>query len=382
MNVSAGEAPIDHFRVLLVEDDDDDSVLINRLLALKGGEATVKEVESYVHFYVRREQKLSDSVELLKRDRFDVVLLDLNLPDAHGVESLLKLLESVPHVPPVLVVTGLRDESVALDCMRKGAQDYILKDSIEAVGLIRAIRYAVERQRLARLIERSNQDLEQFAFMAAHDLRIPLQNIGLLTNLLQVSSKHDSTDQEQKFIQRIQGEIRWMGIVIDDLLTFCRVTRSEQKSSIIDLNEVVRDVLRRLSFKIEASEATIEVGQLPQVRGDEVQLALVIQNLILNSLTYRSTRAPVVTVSAAEADGFWIICVRDNGAGIAKTNFDAIFDVFKRVDTGSDRGGMGLGLAICKRIVESHKGRMWVESEVGHGSAFYFTLPLDLSVVH
>ncbi len=234
-----------------------------------------------------------------------------------------------------------------------------------------------ELKRQARELARSNADLQQFAHAVSHDLQEPLRAISSYAQLLaRHSAGLDSTANE--FLQFIIDGSQRMSALIRDLLAYSRVMEGQGTSSEpVDMSVVLNDSLEDLSLLIEETGATVTVTtQLPVVDGHRVALTQLMLNLISNAIKYRKPDTPPrVTVGAEQSEEEWIFSVRDNGAGIDPRYYAKIFVIFERLDPAKS-SGTGLGLALCQKVVERHGGRIWVQSEPGAGSIFYFTLPV------
>ncbi len=220
---------------------------------------------------------------------------------------------------------------------------------------------------------RSNRELEQFAYVASHDLQEPLRMVSSFTQLLshRYGDKLDSDAHE--FIQyAVDGAVR-MQALINDLLDYSRISIRNKKYSIVDMHLVLGQVIKNLSLNIKEKNALVVNDELPTIAADEGQMVQLIQNLIGNSLKF-SKNAPRIHILARELDDSYLFSVRDNGIGMDSRYLDKIFQIFQRLHPKEDYGGTGIGLAICKRIVEGHGGRIWVESRLGKGSTFYFTI--------
>jgi PAS domain S-box-containing protein len=229
-----------------------------------------------------------------------------------------------------------------------------------------------ERERMQRAEElaRSNERLEEFAYTAAHDLREPLRAISAYTEILIQDAQLDTHGaQMAKFI--VDGAKR-MSILIDDLLSFA-TTGMVEPSQYVDLERVLVQATLNLEIDIKTGGATVMLDYLPAVRGNEIQLIRLFQNLIGNAVKYRGREAPKILLSAERKGGDWIIRVKDNGVGIAKEDQARIFLPFVRL-AARDVPGTGLGLAVCRKIVDGMGGEIWVESEIGAGSTFSFTI--------
>ncbi|MBE9093464.1 PAS domain S-box protein [Tychonema sp. LEGE 07203] len=230
--------------------------------------------------------------------------------------------------------------------------------------------------RYAEELTRSNAELEQFAYVASHDLQAPLSTIAGYAKLLEKRCHNQFDDRENKFIGNIVNSCVRMQALIDDLLEYSRVSRSQKRFDLIDCNLVFEDACANLQLAVRQNEATVTRGDLPRIAGDSFQLLQLFQNLIGNAIKYRSRCAPVVRVGAERQGDNWVFSVQDNGIGIAEQHQPRIFQIFQRLHTQKEYSGTGIGLAICQRIVDRHGGRLWVESTPGRGSTFYFCIPV------
>lgn len=227
----------------------------------------------------------------------------------------------------------------------------------------------------ALALERSNAELEEFAYVAAHELQEPLRVIVSFTNLLAEHCAGKLDEQADKYIRFVVGGAKRMQSLVTELLTFSRVASQSRPLQPTRSADVVRQVIERLRPQIEEARADIAFGPLPVVNADEIQLGQLLQNLIGNALKFRSERTPRIRLNASRRDGEWLFSVEDNGIGIDQRFADRIFQMFQRLHQPTKYPGSGIGLALAKRIVERHGGRIWFASEPGAGTTFYFTLP-------
>jgi signal transduction histidine kinase len=223
-------------------------------------------------------------------------------------------------------------------------------------------------------LERSNKELEQFAYVASHDLQEPLRKVGSFTELLGRRFSGQMGPEADRYMGYIVDGAKRMSMLINDLLTFSRIGTSTREFASTDLNNVLRRTLDDLQHRIQESGAEVTYDDLPVVRAEESQMGMVFQNLISNAMKFHRDEKPRVHVSARKEGGSWIFSVSDNGIGIEAEYLDRIFSMFQRLHSKSDYPGTGIGLAICKKVVERHGGRIWVESEFGKGSTFYFKI--------
>lgn len=227
-----------------------------------------------------------------------------------------------------------------------------------------------QRQELTR----SNSELEQFAYIASHDLQEPLRTIASFTQLL-ARRYHDRLDAKaERYINHIvDGSLR-MQTLIEDLLQYSRVRTRAKPFEEIETDQVLEIALANLQSAIESNQATISASTLPSVKGDRAQLVQLFQNLIGNAIKYRRQDPPQIAIDAKREGDRYRFCIEDNGIGIDPKHRDRIFQIFQRLHTIQEYPGTGIGLAVCQKIVQRHGGRIWVESELGRGSKFYFTL--------
>lgn len=223
-------------------------------------------------------------------------------------------------------------------------------------------------------LERSNRDLEQFAYIASHDLQEPLRMISSFTQLLGRRYKGQLDESADEYIQFAVEGAKRMQKMLNDLLAYSRVSSSPQSLKPIDCESVFEQTIANLKLAVEDASAKVTHDPLPTVLADETQLIQLFQNLIGNALKFRNQDAPKIHISARRRDGRWAFTVSDNGVGIEPEHFDRVFQVFQRACKKSRYPGTGIGLAICRKIVQRHGGRIHVESEPGKGSVFHFDL--------
>lgn len=222
-------------------------------------------------------------------------------------------------------------------------------------------------------LQRVNEDLNQFAYAAAHDLREPLRNVSTFSELL-VRTCHDDLDENaNRFRRYILEGVRRMDMLLTDLLEYTHLERVEETSG-VNANTVLEKVLENLGASISESAAVITHDNLPDLFGQESHYIQLFQNLISNSIKYRSGEPPCVHIGVRESGGEWLFSVRDNGVGIEREYRERIFGLFKRLH-GNKIPGTGIGLAICRKIVQRYGGDIWVDSEPSKGSTFFFTFP-------
>ena len=313
----------------------------------------------------------------LSGGRWDLPSLRSRLEDlfrSHGTFDDLEIEGEFPGIGPRTLLLNARFLA------RPGVEEAYVLLAVEDITDRRRAERALEayRDRLERAnaeLARSNADLEQFAYVASHDLQEPLRMVASYTQLLERRYK-DALDQDARdFIAfAVDGATR-MKAMINDLLAYSRAGSARGPRTEVSLDRVLDDALANLSSAIAESGAVVTRDPLPRVWGDASQLLLVFQNLIGNAVKFRRGPGVRIRVSASAGAGEWTISVADDGIGIDPSFFGRLFVVFQRLNSRSEFPGNGIGLATCKRIVERHGGRIWVESSPGKGSTFFFTLP-------
>jgi light-regulated signal transduction histidine kinase (bacteriophytochrome) len=226
-------------------------------------------------------------------------------------------------------------------------------------------------------LSRSNEDLEQFAYVASHDMKEPLRMVASYVSLLERSIEEKLTEDEKEFLNYIVSGASRMQNLIRDLLNYSRITKQKLTSEPINCIDIIEDVKGNLERVIDESGAQITISNLPPVFGIRTQLVQLFQNLVANALKFRKPHlSPFIEISARAEGNEWLFSIKDNGIGIKPEYRDRIFVIFQRLHVQSSQyNGTGIGLAVCKRIVSLHGGRIWMESDGENGSTFYFTLP-------
>ena len=250
-----------------------------------------------------------------------------------------------------------------------------IEDITEQKRMERELKQAEELKRIILALERSNVELEQFAYVASHDLQEPLRMMSSFTQLLAKRYQGKLDKEADEFIAYIVAGAKRMQTLINDLLAYSRVGLRGKPFEPIDSEAAFDQAATNLRVAFEEGEAEITHGPLPPLIADDSQIVELFQNLLGNAIKFHGKEPPRIHVSAKKRRNEWVFSVRDNGIGIAPEYFDRIFVIFQRLHGGEEYSGTGVGLAICRRIVERHGGRIWVESKPGKGSTFYFTLP-------
>jgi PAS domain S-box-containing protein len=232
-----------------------------------------------------------------------------------------------------------------------------------------------ELKRLSEELARSNAELKDFAYIASHDLKKPLQSIESFAKLLSRRYKDKLDSKADEFISYIVAGVQRLQMLIKDLLEYSQIETKAKNIKPTDCSLIVKEAMNNLKTAIDESNALVIYNKLPTIMSDPQQLISLFQNLIDNAIKFRSNKSPRVQISAERKENEWLFSIRDNGIGIDPKNFEKLFVMFQRLHGSADYPGTGIGLSICKKIVERHGGRIWLESETAKGSTFYFTIP-------
>jgi len=372
------EQPIsDRTRILMIEDDPDLIRVQERLLSEAGFQ---------VHSARTGEEGLAAAREILP----DIILLDVKLPDTNGY-LICELLKSDPSFEDtfVIFITGSKvqssDQAKGLEI---GAEGYIVRPIpnrellARMISFERIIQSEKELRRKSQILDelnqrlvRSNEDLQAFAYAISHDLQEPLRMITSFLTILEKRYAGELDQNAREYIDFAVDGAERMKDMIQGVLKFSRVTTRGEALTPISCQQACQRALDSLRPVIEEKGAKIVLPDLPNVKGDLIQISQVFQNLISNGLKFNQADLPEVSISAERNGSFWRLTVEDNGIGIAERDQERIFTILQRLHTREEFEGTGVGLSICKRIVERHGGSIWVESRAGKGSRFNFTLP-------
>lgn len=270
---------------------------------------------------------------------------------------------------PLQIASGPREITavgIEIDAMRERI--------VEELATVEAARTRVEEQ--ARELGRSNTELEQFAYVASHDLQEPLRKITSFCQALQTRYHGQLDERANQYIDFAVDGAKRMQTLINDLLAFSRAGHSDREHELVDLNEALATAQSALASALEDADASVLAADLPTVRGNRAQLSSLFQNLIANAVKFRDAEAPVVRMEAQQEDGEWQLSCSDNGIGIDPEYAERIFLIFQRLHSRDTYEGTGIGLALCRKIVEYHGGHIWLDTDYSGGTRFRFTLPI------
>ena len=349
-------------RILNVDDHDAGRYARTRFLARAG-------------FEVEEAATGEAALVAIRERRPDLVLLDINLPDIDGFEVCRRIKNDIEtNRLPVIFLTASRlaDHDLVAG-LEHGADNY-LREPVDPSILIATVRAMLRVKEAEEALIRSNEQLRRFAFVVSHELQEPLRMVKSYTQLLAQRYKDSLGAEAGEYMQFTISGVTRMEKFIHDMLSYSQAAEAEVDLKLFPCRTAVDWALMELGPAISETGATIRIGELPVVWGDPMRLSHVFKNLIGNALKYRASHPLLVDLTATEQDNQHMICITDNGIGIDPKYFDNIFILFKRLH-GRELSGSGVGLAICKEIVEHHGGRIWVDSTPGEGSSFCFTLP-------
>ncbi|MEL7037257.1 MAG: ATP-binding protein [Cyanobacteria bacterium J06592_8] len=358
------------YRVLLVDDDEDDYIVTRDFLS---------EAER-VTFKLSWVDNYQAGLTAIKNSEYDVYLLDFRLGQENGLELLQEAVKFGCR-KPIILLTGVGDHDIDSQAIASGASDYLVKgSSLNAALLERSILHAIERKRgeirqaeLMSELAIANKELKDFAHIVSHDLKAPLRGIASLADWL-ITDYQDRLDSEgQEMLQLMGGRVRRMSDLIDGVLQYSQVGRVREQKTDVDLNQVVAEAIDAIAPP-EDIPILVET-ELPVVFVERTRIQQVFQNLMSNGVKYMGQSKGLIKISHLQTDGYWQFSVMDTGKGIEERHFEKIFEIFQTLAPSDCSENTGVGLAIVKKIIESYGGQIWLTSQVGQGTTFFFTLP-------
>jgi two-component system, sensor histidine kinase and response regulator len=306
----------------------------------------------------------------------ELIVLDINLPDISGVEVCRRLkADPLTAAIPILHLSASSTRPDQLVTGLESGADSYLTEPVDPTVLVATIKALLRARKAEEGLRRSNEELRHFAYMVSHEMNEPLRNIGTYVQLLARRYEGKLDPEADEFISYTVTGVKRIQSFIQDVLSFSQATNPDDKFAEVSCDSVLTTALFRLQTAIEEAGDVVTADPLPCVVGNEMRLGMVFTNLIGNALKYRGSEPPRIHVGATRRGDEWLFTVHDNGIGIEQKYWDTIFGMFKRLHAGASPGS-GIGLALCKKIVENHGGQIWVQSEPNLGSTFSFTLPV------
>ncbi len=316
-----------------------------------------------------------EALEMVARHRPTLVILDVNLPDMSGFD-VCRRIRSNPDTAYTTIVhmsaSSIQSQHQVLG-LDAGADGYIV-EPVDPEVLLATVNAFLRARRAEEALRKSTEELRWFSYRVGHDLNEPLRTITVYAQMLKRVEAGSGDEERARCLNFIEDAAGRMRSFMDGLLDYSQATAGKRESSAIDCNSLLDRVIANMDAAIRESGVQIFREGLPVVLAD-ARIEYVFQNLLSNAIKYRreDTR-PEIFVSAKRDGDFWVFSIRDNGIGIAREHLDGVFEVFKRLH-GHEIAGNGIGLALCRKVVEGQGGMIWVESETGVGSTFYFSLP-------
>lgn len=391
----------DQLKILIIDDDKADRLAIRHVLRHAPLDIELVEAES-----------ISESLQRVEAGDIGCVISDYRLAGETGLDLLHAIRErEAQHLDsvglPIIMLTGRGNEDTAVEAMKAGATDYVPKGELTTDRLTSAIRTGMEihhrraesarahlalqkahdelearvQQRTAELekankeLIRRNAELDEFTYIASHDLQEPLRKLIAFSNLLPRDLGHELTETAQKDLGYIIEAAKRMQALVQDLLALSRAGKNAVKKENISLDACADRALSALSMRVDETSAEISRDALPTIVGDASMITQLYQNLISNALKFVAPgRRPHVQLTAEQNDGEWVFGVRDNGIGIKPEYSMQIFAPFKRLHGRDEYEGTGIGLSVCRKTVDRHGGKIWVESQPDQGAHFKFTI--------
>jgi len=375
--VNSSQTMVDNMNILLVEDNFADSILIQKELshAFRGGD-----------YHLQGVRTQSQALALLDEREFDVVLLDLTLPDSSGLETLTRLQMDFPHMP-VIVLTGYEDENFALEAVGNGAQDYLIKSKVNGQAIKRALQYALQRKRLEldlrearQQAEKANRAKSEFLTMMSHELRTPLNAISGFTQLMMMNEDKSFSERNMDYLQSVLSASDHLLTLVNDILELAKTDarKFDIKSETVDVDHLLSELQHYILPLARQKDIEVKItGEKDfSIMGDYTRLLQVLLNLASNAVKYNRDHGQI-EVKVEKHDHAARITVTDTGYGIPESRHAELFQPFNRLGAeNSPVQGTGVGLAICHNLIYEMNGSINFSSAEGKGSSFWIEMPL------
>lgn len=344
------------------------------------------------------------ALELLIQHEFGLAIIDVHMPELSGfaLAELMRNSDDTQSIPIIFVNAGREDDLTtfkgfevgAVDFLQKPLNEHITKSKVsvfldlfrqkkllkEQVSALELTRLELEKSKAH--LSTSNAELERFAYVASHDMKEPLRTIISYLSLISRECRGKLSAEVDEYIGFTISSAERLSHLLDSLMQLSKIGHGGLEISNVDFGGLVKEILEDLGPQIEQLNASVQVGALPTIQADGNLMRQLLQNLISNSLKYIGARPPEIQINCEKTGANWLFTVKDNGIGIAEKDFERIFKSFVRGHSKHDYPGAGIGLSICRSIIEKHGGKIWVKSEKGSGSQFQFVVPDPLVLGH
>ena len=341
------------------------------------------ELEPEYEYLISEASSVAEALDLASSNDYDCILLDYRLPDRTGLDFLTEA-KDFCHAA-VIMLTDLGDELLVVKALKNGADNYLPKKAIDPSVLQNIIKQSCENQLLKKQIEqqnmelaRSNQDLESFAYLASHDLKEPLRHIIEFGTILESKHSENLNEKGLKYLEYMTTASQRMQKLLESLLEYSRVSSTKLDFELVDLESLIERTIFELGLDKLGAEISLDVeGMLPKIEAETGLLTSLFLNLIQNSVKFQEPgNLPIVKITIKQEASNLLIYIQDNGLGFPQNKAEDIFNQFYRLNNKSHYEGSGMGLSICKRIVERHGGAIEAKSCLGEGSLFTVSLPI------
>jgi len=375
----------DSVNILIVDDNPQNLVVLETLL-------------NEADYQLTKAHSAQDALMALFDMDFALIVLDVQMPETSGFElaQIIKSRRRTKDVPIIFLTAHYAEDEHILSGYSAGAVDYLTKPINPAILKSKVAVFAELHRKSKALnevnrdlntrneeLENANKELEAFSYTVSHDLRAPLRHISAFVELLRIQAEKTLDDESRRFLSIIQRSAREMGQLIDSLLEFSRMGRTEPKLAPVDMNELIQRALDDLKPELQGRDIVWNLGHLPEVEADQALLAQVWTNLLSNAVKYTRPRNPArieIGCDPVPRPGEFIFFVRDNGVGFDMKYADKLFGVFQRLHREDEFEGIGIGLASVRRIISRHGGQTWADGKLDAGATLFFTLKKPTTV--
>jgi len=375
----------DSVNILIVDDNPQNLVVLETLL-------------NEADYQLTKAHSAQDALMALFDMDFALIVLDVQMPETSGFElaQIIKSRRRTKDVPIIFLTAHYAEDEHILSGYSAGAVDYLTKPINPAILKSKVAVFAELHRKSKALnevnrdlntrneeLENANKELEAFSYTVSHDLRAPLRHISAFVELLRIQAEKTLDDESRRFLSIIQRSAREMGQLIDSLLEFSRLGRTEPKLAPVDMNELIQRALDDLKPELQGRDIVWNLGHLPEVEADQALLAQVWTNLLSNAVKYTRPRNPArieIGCDPVPRPGEFIFFVRDNGVGFDMKYADKLFGVFQRLHREDEFEGIGIGLVSVRRIISRHGGQTWADGKLDAGATLFFTLKKPTTV--